>query len=415
MDMILRNSYLSRIVPFIDKDLIKVLIGLRRSGKTILLSQIRDLIKAKGVPDKNIIEINFESRKFKKLENADELYEYVTRLAENAEGKVYLFLDEIQRMEEWHSVIPSFRVDFDCDIYVTGSNSKLLSGEFATYMAGRYVSFHIYPFMLSEVQDFYEANHMNYTKEQLFYDYLKYGGLPMRLMLPDDHSVRTYLEDVYDSIIVKDILFKYAIRNENLLRRLLEFLLDNVGNPFSARSVCRSLVADGQTTTVETILNYIDKLQAGMIISKAERYDIKGKNILASTEKYYAGDIGLRNASKSSDQVDSSKLFENVIYLEMLSRGYDIKVGKFDNQEIDFVCYKDNKKVYLQVAYLITEECVEREFGNLEKINDHYPKYVISNDMVDLSRNGIMHCNIIDFLLARNNELAVTEHIKNRI
>lgn len=399
MEMIRRNLYLDRIRPFIDQDLIKVLIGLRRSGKTILLSQIRNVLLERGVSKENIIEINFESRRFKELEAADIFYQYVTERVKQAKGRVYLFFDEIQHVEEWHSVIASFRIDFDCDIYVTGSNSKLLSGELATNMAGRYVSFHVYPFVLSEIQEFYDKNEMTYTREQLFTEYLKYGGLPMRLVLPDPHSIRTYLEDVYDSVVMKDILSRHAIRNENLLRKLLEFLLDNIGNPFSARSISRALISSGQATTVETILNYIDKLQAGMILSKAERYDIKGKNILASTEKYYAGDIGLRNINKASEQIDTNKLFENVVYLEMLSRGYDVKVGKLDTQEIDFVCYKGQKKLYIQVAYVLTEDCVAREFGNLEKIDDNFPKYVISNDIVDMSRNGIVHYNMIDFLL----------------
>ena len=402
MEMIKRNRYLDQISPFIDKDLIKVLIGLRRSGKTILLSQIRDILLDQGVPEKNIIEINFESRRFKKLEDADAFYQYVMERAEQAGGRVYLFFDEIQHVKEWHSVIPSFRIDLDCDIYVTGSNSKLLSGELATNMAGRYVSFHVYPFVLSEIQEFYEKNSIPYRREQLFADYLKYGGLPMRLLLPDEHSVRTYLEDVYDSVVMKDILSRYAIKNENLLRKLLEFLLDNTGNPFSARSISRMLKAAGFSTTVETLLNYIDKLQEGMILSKVERYDIKGKSILASTEKYYAGDIGLRNINKASEQTDSSKLFENVVYLEMLSRGYDVKVGKLDSQEIDFVCYKGQKKLYIQVAYVLTEDCIAREFGNLENIDDNYPKYVISSDIVDMSRNGIIHYNIIDFLLDKH-------------
>jgi len=402
MEMIKRNRYLDQISPFIDKDLIKVLIGLRRSGKTILLSQIRDILLDQGVPEKNIIEINFESRRFKELEDADAFYQYVMERAEQAGGRVYLFFDEIQHVKEWHSVIPSFRIDLDCDIYVTGSNSKLLSGELATNMTGRYVSFHVYPFVLSEIREFYEKNSIPYRREQLFADYLKYGGLPMRLLLPDEHSVRTYLEDVYDSVVMKDILSRYAIKNENLLRKLLEFLLDNIGNLFSARSISRTLKAAGFFTTVETLLNYIDKLQEGMILSKVERYDIKGKSILASTEKYYAGDIGLRNINKASEQTDSSKLFENVVYLEMLSRGYDVKVGKLDSQEIDFVCYKGQKKLYIQVAYVLTEDCIVREFGNLENIDDNYPKYVISSDIVDMSRNGIIHYNIIDFLLDKH-------------
>ena len=206
MDMIRRNLYLEKIRPFIDADLIKILIGLRRSGKTILLGQIRELIREKGVPEENLIEINFESRKFRQLEDGDVFYQYVMERAEKIQGRVYLFLDEIQHVGDWQSVIPSFRVDLDCDIYVTGSNSKLLSGEAATYLAGRYVAFHIYPFTLSEIRELYEKNGTVYTKEELFSDYLKYGGLPMRLALPDEHSVRTYLEDVYDSVVMKDIL-----------------------------------------------------------------------------------------------------------------------------------------------------------------------------------------------------------------
>lgn len=401
MKMIKRESYLSSITPFIDQDLIKVLIGIRRCGKTILLSQVKDIILSNGVPAENIIEINFESRKYAKLKDPDMLYQYISEKAEKLSGKIYLFLDEIQRVKEWHSVIPSFRVDLDCDIYVTGSNSKLLSGDLATYMAGRYVAFHIYPFTLAEIQKFCELNQISYTREQLFADYLKYGGMPMRLMLPDDHSIKTYLNDLYESIVINDIVNKNSseIRNDDLLRRILVFLLDNIGNPFSARSICRSINADGRSTSIETVINYVDKLLAGQIISKCGRYDIKGKNLLTTTEKYYAGDIGLRNETKSSEQVDASKLYENIVYLEMLSRGYEVKVGKLDDLEIDFVCYRGKERLYIQVAYALTSDCVEREFGNLEKIADNYPKYVISGDLIDMSRNGIIHKNIIDFLL----------------
>ena len=403
MEMIKRDSYLSSIIPFIDQDLIKVLIGIRRSGKTILLSQIKEIIVANGVSEENIIEINFESRKYAKLKDPDELYHFISEKTENVTGKVYLFLDEIQRVKEWHSVIPSFRVDFDCDIYVTGSNSKLLSGDLATHMAGRYVAFHIYPFTLAEIQSFCDINQIPYTKESLFTDYLKYGGMPMRLMLPDEHSIKTYLNDLYESIVINDIVNKNSseIRNDDLLRRILVFLLDNIGNPFSARSICRAINADGRSTSIETVITYVDKLLSGQIISKCGRYDIKGKNLLTTTEKYYAGDIGLRNETRSSEQVDANKLYENIVYLEMLSRGYDVKVGKLDDLEIDFVCYRGKEKLYIQVAYAITPDCVEREFGNLEKIADNYPKYVVSGDLVDLSRNGIIHQNIIDFLLIK--------------
>ena len=390
-------------IPFIDQDLIKVLIGIRRCGKTILLSQIKEIIVANGVSKENIIEINFESHKYAKLKDPDALYQFISEKAEKVTGRVYLFLDEIQRVKEWHSVIPSFRVDFDCDIYVTGSNSKLLSGDLATYMAGRYVAFHIYPFTLSEIQSFCDINHIPYTRESLFADYLKYGGMPMRLMLPDEHSIKTYLNDLYESIVINDIVNKNSseVRNDDLLRRILIFLLDNIGNPFSARSICRAINADGRSTSIETVITYVDKLLSGQIISKCGRYDIKGKNLLTTTEKYYAGDVGLRNETKSSEQVDANKLYENVVYLEMLSRGYDVKVGKLDDLEIDFVCYRGKEKLYIQVAYAITPECIEREFGNLERIADNYPKYVVSGDLVDMSRNGIIHQNIIDFLLTK--------------
>lgn len=399
MEMIKRSSYLNNVIPFIDTDLIKVLVGIRRSGKTILLSQIQQYLLENGTSADNILSINFESRKSKSLKNPDELYDFICGKSEQVNDKLYIFLDEIQEVNEWEKVVPSLKVDIDCDIYITGSNAKLLSGELATYMSGRYVKFIVYPFTLTEIEQFYIQNDLSYTNEQLFSDYLKYGGLPQRLMLPNDHSIRTYLEDVYESIVIKDIIYRNKINNIDFLRKLLEFLLDNIGNTFSANSIYRTLKNEKLNTTVETILNYIDMLLTGMIISKVERYDIKGKNILTTNEKYYANDLGLRNISKSSEVVDSSKLFENVVYLELISQGWDIKVGKLDSNEVDFVCYKNNDKIYVQVAYLLTDSSIEREFGNLEKINDFYPKIVISADLMDFSRNGIKHFNIIDFLM----------------
>lgn len=399
--VIVRKTYIERIKPFIDKDIIKVLIGVRRSGKTVLLEQIADTLLESGVNEANIIRINFESMKFSHLCTHKSLYNYVASVAEKSDGKIYIFLDEIQNVDKWELAVNSFRVDFDCDIYVTGSNSKLLSGELATHIAGRYVHFTVYPFTLSEAKEIEIQNGTYASDEKLFSDYLRYGGLPQRFILKDEHSIQTYIEDVFEAVTVKDIISRNEIKDTALLRRLLCFLLDNIGNPFSGTSVCNSLKSQGIKTSLNTVINYIEYIKNAMVISCAQRYDLKGKKLLETNEKYFCVDLGLRNAVKNSDNTDVNKLYENVVYLEMLSRGYEVKVGKLGANEIDFICYRSNEKIYIQVAYLVSESAAEREFGNLEKIEDNYPKWVISSDPVNLSRNGIEHKNIIEFLLKR--------------
>lgn len=398
--MLIRKKYLDVISPFIDKKIIKVLVGIRRSGKTVLLSQIKDMILANGVPAENVIDINFESMKNKELKNPDNFYRYVTEKAKEVQGRVYLFFDEIQEADKWESAVNSFLVDLDCDIYITGSNSNLLSGELATYISGRYVQFKVFPFNFAEAKEITVETGQYTTDEKLFVEYLRYGGLPQRFELRDDHSIKAYLQDVFDAIVIKDVITRNNIKDADLLQRLLNFLLDNIGNTFSARSICDCLKKENRITTTETVINYIQYLKNAMIISVANRYDIKGKNLLKTFEKYYAVDLGLRNVVKSSEQMDSNKLYENIIYLEMLSRGYNIRIGKLAEQEIDFICYKGKDKIYIQVTYLLSsDKTKEREFGNLEKIDDNFPKYVISGDLVDFSKEGIKHFNIIDFLL----------------
>ena len=400
--MISRTKYLDEIVPFIGQKLVKVLIGVRRSGKTVLLSQVKDLLISQGTNPDNIIDINFESLKYAKLHKTEAFYKYACDKAEKVSGKVYFFFDEIQEAEGWEKVVNSLMVDFDCDIFITGSNSNLLSGELATYLSGRYVEFRIYPFSFKEIKELAEKNDKFTSNEQLFRQYLEFGGLPQQFALNDNHSVSTYIEDVFEAIVIKDVIARNKIKDIDLLRRLLSFLLDNVGNTFSARSICRTLKSENRNTSVDTVLNYVSYLKNAMIICVANRYDIKGKSLLSNLEKYYAIDIGLRNVVKSSEQTDYSKLYENIVYLEMLSRGYEVTIGKLDNQEIDFICYKGSDKIYIQVAYLLDENSTKREFGNLEAISDNFPKYVISSDLVDKSKNGIKHYNIIDFLLEDN-------------
>lgn len=418
MKLIPRTLYLDRIEPYIDQEPVKILVGVRRCGKTVLLSQIREKIREQGVSAQNLIEVDFESRKFESLNSYRALYDYTAekiRAAEQAasehlqkqdnakaaanqqrsEVKTYLFFDEIQQVEGWYSVVAALLADFNCDIYLAGSDARLLSD--AEHIDN--VVFRIYPFTLSEICLFYDLNHMAYTKEQLFVNYLKYGGLPLRLVLADEHSVSTYLEDIYYSILAKDIFSAASIRNSDLLKELAELLFQNTGTFFSARSIHRILKEAGRKVTVETVIHYLSMLLEGMLLSKAERYDIKGEVPLASSEKYYACDIGLRNSLQSGKQTDYNKLFENIVYLEMCSRGYDVKVGKLGSRDVDFVCTKNGKTIYIQVAYLIIIDQISREFGSLEKIKDNYPKYVISNDVVDMSRKGIRHLNIMDFLL----------------
>ena len=397
--MIIREAYLRQIVPLIDKNLIKVLTGVRRSGKTVLLSQIQDYLLKNERSKSQIINISLESKKNKKFKDGDVLYEYLISACEKLNAKAYIFLDEIQIVSGWEEVVSSLLVDVDCDVYLTGSNSKLLSGELATLIAGRYIQIHVYPFTLSEAKQMLEQTGKFKSDEELFQNYLKYGGLPMRFSL-EEISLETYLSDTYDAIVVKDIIQRNNIKDTNLLNMILAFLMDNIANPFSARSIVAALKQEGISTTVETVIAYIDYIKKAMVVYSAQRYDIKGKKLLTTNEKYYTVDLGLRNCVKASGEIDYNKLYENIVYLELLCRGYDVKVDKTDDYEIDFVAYKGSDILYVQVCYLLASpETVEREFGNLERIKDNYPKYVISGDLPDFSRNGIKHYNIVKFLL----------------
>ena len=400
--MIIRETYLKQIIPLVDKNLIKVLTGVRRSGKTVLLSQVKDYLLENGRSKDQIVNISLESMANKRFKNGDVLYDYLIDACKKNNKKTYIFLDEIQAVSGWEEVVSSLLVDADCDIYLTGSNSKLLSGELATLIAGRYIQIRVYPFMLSEAKKISEQNGKYKSDEALFAEYLKYGGLPMRFSL-EEISLESYISDTYDAIVVKDIIQRNGIKDVNLLNVILAFLMDNVANSFSARSVVAALRQEGVKTSVETVISYIDCIKKAMIVYCAQRYDIKGKKLFGSNEKYYAVDLGLRNSIKASGIIDYNKLYENIVYLELLYRGYDVKVGKTDDYEIDFVAYKGKDILYVQVCYLLASpETVEREFGNLERINDNYRKIVISGDIPDFSRGGIKHYNIIKFLLDEN-------------
>ena len=398
-----RELYIEKIKPFIDKDIIKVLTGIRRSGKSVMLKLIMEELKQNGIDEKQFININFENLINRELTTADKLHKYILKRASEIKNKCYIFLDEIQEVKDWEKCINSLRVneEYSFDIYITGSNAKLLSGELSTYLAGRYVEFVIYPFSFKEFLDTLKSIQQSISIREAFQKYIKFGGMPFlyNLAFKEEASLQ-YLNDIYSSIILKDITQRNKIRDTDLLERVINYLIMNVGNNFSATSISKFFKSENRKVSVETILNYIKAAEEAFLIYKVSRDDLIGKKILNINEKYYIADHGIREAILESNQRDINQIFENIIYLELLREGYNVRVGKIDNLEIDFVCTKGNEKLYIQVAYLLASpETIEREFSSLEKINDNYPKYVISMDEFDMSRNGIRHINIIDFLL----------------
>ena len=410
MEMIRRNLYLDRIRPFIDQDLIKVLIGLRRSGKTILLSQIRDVLLERGVSKENIIEINFESRRFKELEAADIFYQYVTERVKQAKGRVYLFFDEIQHVEEWHSVIASFRIDFDCDIYVTGSNSKLLSGELATLLSGRYVEINMLPLSFAEFCEIRDGG----EHEKLLAEYMKNGALPYVAALNSEtEKVEMYLEGIYNTIIVKDIEErqnrkerdpnKRKVTDIALLKNISKFLASSVGSPVSIKSIADYITSSGRKVSQSTIGDYVEALVEPYIFYPAERYDVLGKQLLKMNQKMYIVDLGLRRHLLPRKRYDLGFSLENVVYFELLRRGYQVNVGKVGTTEVDFVARKGEDVFYYQVTASMTEESTfNREMAPLKAITDNYPKTVITLDRFSTGNyEGIHVVNAIDWLLEK--------------
>lgn len=396
-----RSTVLDKITPFIDNELIKVVTGIRRSGKTVVLDQIIQILVERGVDSSQIIKINFESFRFEKITDAELLYDFVKEKIEKSfnQQKIYIFLDEIQNVSQWEKAVNSFRVDFDCDIYITGSNSKLLSGELATHLAGRYVSFELLPFSFKEAKEFSVLKGSFTSDEALFSDYIEFGGFPQRFQFQDMDSIRNFLTDLYNSVVLKDIVERNKINSVKLLQSLCFFIMDNIGNPFSANSISNKLKSEKISLSTDSVLNYLEYIQNAFIVYGVKRYDLVGKKILESKEKYYAADLGLRNVVKCNEKIDVGQIYENLVFLELKNRGWNVLVGKDVDKEIDFIAIRGKEKIYVQVAYLINENDMEREFGNLEKIKDNYPKYVISSDLVDLSRNGVIHKNIIRWLL----------------
>lgn len=399
--MIKRELYMRRIRPFIDTDLIKVMTGIRRCGKSVMLELIKQELEESGINPQQFISINFEDLNFAHLQTAKALRDAITKKASEIGGKVYLFFDEIQEVRDWEKCVNSLRVSLDCDICITGSNARLLSGELATYLGGRYVEFVIYPFSFAEFMELYRSVVPNESMQKCFQKYLLLGGMPYlsNIKYADEPS-KQYLQDLFSSVQFKDVMKRNKIRDVDLLERIIAYVMANVGNTFSATSIARFLKSEQHTVAPETILNYIKYCCDAYLFYQVKREDLQGKQILSSNEKYYIADHGIREAVFGGNMKNINLILENMIYLEALRRGYHVTVGKAGDKEIDFVCDKRGEKLYIQVAYLLaSDETISREFGAYDTIRDNFPKYVVSLDEFDMSRNGIKHCNIRDFLL----------------
>ncbi|MEE0133177.1 MAG: ATP-binding protein [Treponema sp.] len=388
--MIIRETWLKKIRPFYENELIKVLIGIRRCGKSVILKQIANEIKA---DDAHKIFINFEDLEFNALQDELSLYNYIKALITD-EKKYYLFFDEIQNVQNFEKAINSFRL-LNTSIFITGSNAKLLSSELATLLSGRYVSFKILPFTFTEAV---EIQGIKNPDEKTFMDYIQWGGMPQRFTVKHDDELKIFLSDLYDSIVLKDVVARYKIQNIALLNKIIDYLSINTSQIFSGTSIANFLKSEKRDCSKESLYNYLTFITNSCIVNKISRYDIQGKRILSTLEKFYLTDVGL--AKIHSTKIDLGASLENIVYNELISRGYEVHIGILRNAEIDFIAQRGNQKEYFQVCYLLaSEETVKREFGAFNSVKDNYPKYVLSLDKFDFSQNGIIHKNIIDWLL----------------
>ena len=397
-----RERYLNIIRPYYDVDLIKVITGVRRCGKSVILQSIQDEIIASGTAPDHVISINLEDLDYEYITNASELNRDIkSRIRDDQ--RYYIFLDEIQHVEEFEKALASLRASLNCSIFVTGSNSTLLSGELATLLTGRTVEFEILPFSYSETVE-YLTLMGRHPDDQLLYDYLKWGGFPLRFQFTEDNSIRRYLDGLYTGIVNRDIAYRGSHIDRRAFLDISRYLLANAGMEFSAENVVNyySSGSRGRTLSVKTVYNYLEKMKKAYLIHAVSKYDITGKAALKNKEKYYAIDTGFRIINTNSIQYSNSFFLENVVYNELLFQGFQVYIGKTYKGEVDFIAIKNGKKCFLQVSYLMTtEQTISREFGAFAPISDASPKYVLSLDRVDMSRDGIIHLNLEDFLLHR--------------
>ena len=398
--MLLREDYLSKIRGFYDSNLIKILVGIRRCGKSVILNQIIEELKEKRkIDEKHIIFINFEFIEFEDLLDYKKLNKYIKdKIKDN---KIYyLFLDEIQNVDNFEKVVNSLRSSIkNISIFLTGSNSKMLSDELSSVLSGRYVLFNINPLSYKE---YVSLTNKDGKDLDTFWDYAKWGGLPNRCEFTNEIDIKNYLHSVYDSIILRDVVKRLNLKDTVLFDMILQYLIETAGREFSADNIIKYLDKENKKISNETLYNYIDALCKALILKKVYRYDIAGKGVLKTLNKYYATDLGIAQIKNNNPEFKSYVVLENIDYNELINRNYEVYIGKTKNGEVDFLAKKDVNIKYIQVTYEMEghDNTIEREFGAYKSIEDNYPKYVISLDKIDLSRDGIIHLNLIDFLLS---------------
>lgn len=397
--MLLREEYLSKIRGFYDSNLIKILVGIRRCGKSVILNQIIEELKGKRkIDNEHIIFINFEFIEFEELLDYKKLNKYIKDKI-NDDKIYYLFLDEIQNVDNFEKVVNSLRASIkNISIFLTGSNSKMLSDELSSVLSGRYVLFNINPLSYKE---YVLLTQKDGNDLETFWDYAKWGGLPNRCEFTNEIDIKNYLHSVYDSIILRDVVKRLNLKDTILFDMILQYLIETTGREFSADNIIKYLDKENKKISNETLYNYINALCKALIIKKVYRYDITGKGVLKTLNKYYATDLGIAQIKNNNPQFKSYVVLENIVYNELINRNYEVYIGKTKNGEVDFIARKDGNIKYIQVTYEMkgNDSTIEREFGVYKLVQDNYPKYVISLDKIDLSRDGIIHLNLIDFLL----------------
>lgn len=395
-----RKQYLAKLSPFLAKPVIKVITGMRRVGKSYFLQQVMEKLRSDGVAEKNILYIDKESLDFEAVETYRDLNSVVKKSLTGVPGQKYLFVDEVQEIDEWERAITSLSRKRNIDICITGSNAHLLSSELATLISGRYIEFPIYALGFSEFLLF--RNEAKPDREKEFLNYLRFGGMPaIHHFALEEEIIYQYVASIYNTILLKDVVKRNSVRNVDLLERINRYLFDNIGNIFSAKAIADYLKSQRLRVGVDTVQNYVSYLTGALLVHKVPRYDIKGKRLLEIHEKYYLGETGMRHALLGYREADISGILENIVFLELKRRGYRISIGKLGNREIDFIATREREKIYLQVCYLLASpETVEREFGPLQAVPDNYPKYVLSMDTAFGSDiNGVRRLNLVDFLL----------------
>lgn len=392
--MVKRHQYLEKLKKLKDMQIIKVVTGFRRCGKSTLLLQFREYLKECGVDDSQIISINFEKLEYEHLLDYKELYSYITERL-HPEKMTYIFLDEIQLVEGYQKAVDSLFVRDNVDIYITGSNAQMLSGELATLLSGRFIEIEMLPLSFSE---FYEL--VGGDRRDAWKRYFTNGGLPYTAYINDEDILHDYLLGIYNTVLLKDVVERKKVQDVALLKSVIKFLFDNIGNIVSSKKISDSLVSYGRKTTSVTVENYIESLSEAYVVYEANRYDIKGKQHLKSLEKYYVVDLGLRKLLLGSKNTDIGHTLENIVYLELIRRGFAVNIGKIDDLEIDFIAEKDGNKEYYQVSASVLDPATfEREITPLRKVSDNYPKYIITMDEFSSNNEGIRQVNVIDFLL----------------